>query len=87
MTAVIDRDEVSRTYRMGDEVLRALDHVTTSIAPGEFVAITGPSGSGKSTLANVIGGLDSPDTGRVLVDGRDVAKACRAATSSASRHG
>src|SRR5438094_204449 len=60
---------------MGDEVVRALDDVSLTLAPGMFVAVTGPSGSGKSTLANIIGGLDSPTRGSVLVDGLELARA------------
>ena len=66
---------VTKTYRLGDEEVRALDDVTLDIAQGEFVAICGPSGSGKSTLANIIGGLDRPDAGVVTVGGMDLSKA------------
>lgn len=66
---------VTKKYRLGDEVVSALDDVTLDIAQGEFVAICGPSGSGKSTLANTIGGLDRPDSGTVRVGGMDLAAA------------
>ena len=66
---------VTKTYRLGDEVVHALSDVTLDIAQGEFVAISGPSGSGKSTLANVIGGLDRPDSGSVRVGDMDLATA------------
>lgn len=72
MPAVIKMQNVTRTYRLGDEVLNALDNVSFSVAAGEFVAITGPSGSGKSTLANIIGGLDRPTSGTVIVDDQDL---------------
>ncbi|HSX43555.1 MAG TPA: ABC transporter ATP-binding protein [Candidatus Saccharimonadales bacterium] len=72
MAAVIEFKNVIRTYHLGDEVLNALDNVDCSIQSGEFVAITGPSGSGKSTLANLIGGLDRPSSGSVMVDGSDL---------------
>ncbi len=72
MPAVIKMQNVTRTYRLGDEVLNALDNVTFSVASGEFVPITGPSGSGKSTLANIIGGLDQPTSGSVVVDDIDL---------------
>ncbi len=62
-----------RTYTMGDHVLHALHDVNETFEDGEHVAIMGPSGSGKSTLLNVIGCLDSPTRGRVLIDGDDVA--------------
>jgi putative ABC transport system ATP-binding protein len=72
---VIELRNVSRTYKMGSEQIHALDHVDLSIADGEFVAVTGPSGSGKSTLLHVIGGLDTPTAGSVVVDGQDLAQA------------
>ena len=58
---------VTKTYNMGGETIFALRDIDLDIQEGEFVAIMGPSGSGKSTLANVIGGLDVPDKGSVLV--------------------
>ena len=64
-----------RTYTLGDEVVNALDGVDLDVQAGEFLAISGPSGSGKSTLANVIGGLDQPDHGTVVVDGIDLSRA------------
>lgn len=72
--ALIELSGVTKTYKLGDEVFNALDDVSLHINAGEFVAITGPSGSGKSTLANIIGGLDTPDKGTVLVDGEDLSK-------------
>lgn len=73
--ALIECSGLMKTYKVGDEVVHALDGVSLSIDRGEFVAISGPSGSGKSTLANVIGGLDRPDAGQVVVDGLDLASA------------
>jgi putative ABC transport system ATP-binding protein len=73
MPAIIELRNVTKTYKLGDEVLNALDNVSFAVQPGDFVAITGPSGSGKSTLANIIGGLDSPTNGSVMVDGQDLA--------------
>lgn len=72
MSAIIELKNVTKTYRLGDEILNALDNVSLTVQGGEFVAITGPSGSGKSTLANIIGGLDRPTSGSVLVDGADL---------------
>ncbi|MCI7551997.1 MAG: ABC transporter ATP-binding protein [Actinomycetaceae bacterium] len=71
--AMIELIDVTKTHRNGSEVIHALDHVTTSIAKGEFVAVMGPSGSGKSTLLNIVGGLDSPDSGIVNIAGRNIA--------------
>jgi len=70
----IELRSVTKSYKVGDEVLHALDGVQVTIEPGEFVAIIGPSGSGKSTLANIIGGLDRPDSGTVTVGDQDLAK-------------
>ena len=66
---------LSKTYTVGGEEVKALDNVSLSVEKGDFIAICGPSGSGKSTLANVIGGLDQPDAGSVVVDGVDLATA------------
>ena len=73
--ALIECSGLTKTYTLGDEVVHALDGVSLSIEHGDFVAICGPSGSGKSTLANMIGGLDQPDDGSVVVNGNDLAKA------------
>jgi putative ABC transport system ATP-binding protein len=63
---------VSKSYRRGGETLTVLDGMDLDVAPGEFLALMGPSGSGKSTILNLIGGLDAPDAGHVVVAGQDV---------------
>lgn len=73
MAGLIELKNVTKTYKLGDETLNALDNVSFSVNEGEFIAITGPSGSGKSTLANIIGGLDKPNSGSVVVEGNELA--------------
>jgi putative ABC transport system ATP-binding protein len=74
-TPAIKVEDVSRVYAEGTEAeTAALTGVSFSIDPGDFVAIIGPSGSGKSTLLNLIGGLDRPTNGKVLIDGVDISK-------------
>ena len=65
-------EHVERRYHMGGEDVRAVRGVSLSIDAGEHLAIVGPSGCGKSTLLNLLGAIDRPDAGRVLLDGRDV---------------
>ena len=65
---MIDLKDVCKVYTMGSEKVWALDHATLHIYPGEFVGIIGPSGSGKSTLMNIIGCLDTADSGTYLLD-------------------
>lgn len=65
---------VTKTYKLGGETIHALDKVSLKIETGEFVAIVGPSGSGKTTLANIIGGLDTPESGTITVDDQEITK-------------
>ena len=71
---VIDARKLRKTYRIGDQEIRALDGVDVLVQPGEMIAITGASGSGKSTLMQVLGCLDHPDSGEYYLDGEEVAK-------------
>ena len=67
--------DVKKDYRLGDEVVHALAGVSLDIPKGEFAAFVGPSGSGKSTLLHLIGGLDTPSSGSIVVDGQDLSRA------------
>jgi putative ABC transport system ATP-binding protein len=70
--ALIEIQDVTKVYQMGDVEVHALRGVSLTIAEGEMVAIMGPSGSGKSTLMNILGCLDQPSSGRYMLDGEDV---------------
>lgn len=71
---MIEVKGVSKIYTMGKEQVTALDNVNLTIKDGEFVAIVGPSGSGKSTLMHLVGGLDTPTSGSIVVNGKDISK-------------
>jgi putative ABC transport system ATP-binding protein len=79
---MIKLQDVWRLYHMGEETINALAGITLEINQGEFVSIVGPSGSGKSTLLHIIGGLDSPTKGNIIVDGQDLSKASDSELSS-----
>lgn len=64
--------DLCKTYHQGDQDIKALDHVTLDIDSGGFVCLSAPSGGGKTTLLNAIGGLDTPDSGEVWIDGRRI---------------
>ncbi len=70
--AIVQFENVSKIYKSGDHVLKALDRVSFTLDEGKFVVILGPSGAGKSTLLNLLGGLDSPSEGTIRVSGADI---------------
>lgn len=69
---ILTTENLSKTYGKGETKVEALKNVSLSVAKGEFVCIVGPSGSGKSTLLNLLGGLDTPTSGKVFIDGKDI---------------
>lgn len=71
---ILETKNLSKTYGKGDTMVKALDNVSFSVDKGEFVAIVGPSGSGKSTLLHILGGVDVPSSGQVIIDGTDISK-------------
>lgn len=70
--AIVEFKDVSRVYTSGEHELKALDGVNFTLNEGNFVVILGPSGAGKSTLLNMLGGLDSPTSGTIVVNGKDI---------------
>jgi putative ABC transport system ATP-binding protein len=74
MSIGVEIDGLTKRYRQGHADAAVIDNLCLELAGGEFVSIMGPSGSGKSTLLNLIAGLDTPDAGRILVGGQDIAR-------------
>ncbi len=70
---IVELKNVSKVYQSGEHEVKALNDVNLEIEQGKFVVILGPSGAGKSTLLNLLGGLDSPSSGTIIVDGKDIA--------------
>ncbi len=73
MSHIIVRN-VCKTYRMGSTAVKALDNFSLEIEAGEFTVVLGPSGSGKTTFLNILGGLEAPDSGEVIVHGENIAR-------------
>jgi putative ABC transport system ATP-binding protein len=86
MAALIETQNLTKHYQMGNTVVRALDGVSVAVAEGEFVALLGRSGSGKSTLLNLIAGLDHPTSGTLRIDGSDLSGMSAEQLSRHRRH-
>ncbi|MCE5202779.1 MAG: ABC transporter ATP-binding protein [Coriobacteriales bacterium] len=82
---IVETKGLTRVYGEGSNAVTALDAVDLAVEPGEFVAVMGPSGCGKSTLLNLIGGLDAPTSGSVVIDGRDIAHMSEAEVTALRR--
>ena len=74
MEKIVELKNVSKIYKTGEKEFKALDNIDLSINKGEFVVVLGPSGAGKSTLLNLVGGMDTPTSGSILIDGEDISK-------------
>jgi putative ABC transport system ATP-binding protein len=83
--SLIQAENLTKVYGQGDTAVTALDHVRLSVNAGEFVAVMGPSGCGKSTLLHLLGGLDRPSAGQVLIDGHNLSKLSDAALTQLRR--
>lgn len=74
MKKIVELKKVSKTYKIGENEFKALDNIDLEINKGEFVVILGPSGAGKSTLLNLIGGMDTPTSGSIKIDGEEISE-------------
>lgn len=72
MKAILETVDLVKYYGAGENLVKAIDHTDLKVEPGEFMAIVGRSGSGKSTLLHMLGGLDRPDSGEVLIEGKNI---------------
>lgn len=72
MEKIVELKNVSKVYKIGDNEFKALDNIDLSLNKGEMIVILGPSGAGKSTLLNLIGGMDTPTSGSVIIDGENI---------------
>jgi len=82
---VLRAEDLRKVYRRGAETVVAVDGVSFTIAPGEFVAIVGPSGAGKTTLLQLLGAMDTPTSGRLFVTGQDISRMSDAALTRLRR--
>ena len=74
MENIVEIKKISKVYKTGEQEFKALDNIDLQIEKGKFVVVLGPSGAGKSTLLNLIGGMDTPSSGSIKIDGEDISK-------------
>ena len=74
MEKIVELKNVSKVYKIGENEFKALDNIDLSLNKGEMIVILGPSGAGKSTLLNLIGGMDTPSSGEVIIDNENISK-------------
>jgi len=72
--AIIETKKLSKTFKQGSEIIKAVDNIDLKIGKGDFIVVVGPSGCGKSTFMQLLGGVDRPTSGEIIVDGLDIAK-------------
>lgn len=82
----IEVKKLSKTYQMGEVTIKAVENISFSIEEGELVVVLGPSGAGKTTVLNILGGMDTPTSGSVIVDGKDISKFNRKALTNYRRY-
>ena len=86
MSKYIELNEIRKVYQMGEVEIKALDGMSFSVDRGEFVIIVGSSGAGKSTVLNILGGMDSPTSGKIIVDGNEISGYDERELTSYRRH-
>lgn len=86
MSAYVSFQGVTKEYRMGEVTVHAADGITFDVEKGEFVVVVGPSGAGKTTILNILGGMDTCDRGKILVDGVEISAFSRKQLVSYRRH-
>lgn len=74
MAGYVSLQDVTKTYQMGEVTIKAADGISFDVEKGEFVIVVGPSGAGKTTVLNILGGMDTATSGKVLVDGAEISK-------------
>ena len=84
--AFIEVKKLSKTYQMGEVTIKAVENISFNIEEVELVVILGPSGAGKTTVLNILGGMDSPSSGAVIIDGKDISKYNRKALTNYRRY-